>query len=156
MGKTIRIILKALGLTVAYAVFIAIQCAVLIIIFWRAGSSINRVPAGLSDCLICGVGLILALAVPLHYLMRRKLTGVLSYLSALEAFIFVIPTAASTIYYSGFPTPFFASDSPGLMVFQGATMLLMMIVPVAYALFYLYLVIEKNISASREKSGEGR
>lgn len=156
MGRAIRIALKSLALIAAYAVIIAVQFVGMFSILFNMMMNVNGVPGGLRDCLLYAAGLVASLAVPLHYLLRRKLAGFASFLSVLEAFLLAAPSVCAVIFMGGIPTPFFASETPGLMIYQGVVMLVMLIVPTVYALFYLYLVIVKGVSASKKSAAQAK
>lgn len=151
MNKVIKNILLGLGLTVLYAVLIVIMTLALGMTFFRAGREMT--PPGASDWLLASAGLLSALAVPLHYLLRKNLKGVLSYLSALEPLLFVLPLIGTALFFT-VPAPFFETAETLQMILQGTIMLLTMAVPVGYALFYAYLVVEKAVKGSPSRGEE--
>ena len=154
--KMIRIIAKTIATVAVYAVLIGVMSVVLFYIFYRA--FLLSIPAGPGDYLLYAAGLFAALAVPLHYKLRRRLRGTLSYLSILEAFVFTAPAIAMAFMFEEIPAPFYPNDSPGLMIYQGVVMVLMLAVPAGYALMNLYLVVERNVKRPahrRHRSSHG-
>ena len=150
--KAVLIIAKTIATIVVYAALIGIMTAVL-------GYSVlqqlwTNMPDAIYDYLIYGAGLFAALAVPLHYKLRRGLLGLLSYLSIPEVFLFTLPTIILTFIFGALPVPFFPSDLPGLMIYRGVVILLIMAIPAGYALFNAYLVVERNIGASGRLRGD--